>query len=173
MLEKKNERFTEINKKQIAERSEQLEQAGKYRTLLNRGKFARGWQPTWSDTVRTVGSIDFDKVIDTAGKESLTRNALPIESATEVGPARRIERGGNIEADRRQRKLLESFVDTVYGQNQGKRMTLAQVSTLLDRVPGFKAAQILARVNMKSRIASTLRLFPDLFEIQGKYVSLR
>ena len=118
---KKNERFTEINKKQIAERGEQLEQAGKYRTLLNRGKFARGWQPTWSDTVRTVGSVDFDKVIDTAGQESLTIFALPIESATEVGPARRIERGGNAEVDRRQRTLLGPFVDTLYGQNQGKK----------------------------------------------------
>ena len=106
---------------------------------------------------RTAGSIDFDKVINTAGQESLTINALPIESATEVGPSRRIERSGNVEIDRRQRKLLDSFVDTAYGQNQGKRMTLAQISTLLDRVPGFKAAQVLARANMKSRIASTLR----------------
>ena len=45
MLEKKNEEFTEINKKQITERGKKLEEAGKYRTLLNRGNFARGWQP--------------------------------------------------------------------------------------------------------------------------------
>ena len=150
-----------------------MEEAGKYITLLNRGKFARGWQPTWADTVKTIGSVDFDKVIDAAGQESLTRNALPIESATDVGPARRIERGGNAEVDRRQRTLLQSFVDTVHGENEGRRMTLAQISTLLNRIPGFKTAQILARINMKSRISSTLRLFPDLFEIQGNYVAFR
>ena len=87
-----------------------------------------------------------------------------------MGPARRIERGGDAEVDRRQRTLLQSFVDTVHGEHEGRRMTLAQISALLNRVPGFKAAQILARINMKSRIASTLRLFPELFEIQGNYV---
>ena len=89
-----------------------------------------------------------------------------------MGPARRIERGGNAEVDRRQRTLLQSFVDTVHGENEGRRMTLAQISALLDRIPGFKAAQNLARINMKSRISSTLRLFPDLFEIQGNYVQI-
>ena len=68
--------------------------------------------------------------------------------------------------------MLERFVDKVQEENQGRRMTLAQISTLLDRIPGFKAAQILARINMKSRISSTLRLFPDLFEIQGNYVQI-
>ena len=94
MLRKKNERYYEINKKQITERAVKLEAAGKYRTLLNRGKFHRGWQPNWSDKVHTVASTDFDKVKDTAGQDSLTRNALPITSFTEVGPARQIERGG-------------------------------------------------------------------------------
>ena len=37
MLRKKNERYYEINKKQITERAVKLEAAGKYRTLLNRG----------------------------------------------------------------------------------------------------------------------------------------
>ena len=77
-----------------------------------------------------------------------------------------------MEADRRQKRLLQPFVDVVYGGNQGRRITLAQISTLLDGVPGFKAMQILARINMKSRISSTLRLFPRLFEVQGNYVQI-
>ena len=89
-----------------------------------------------------------------------------------MGPARRIERGGNAEVDRRQRTLLQPFIDTMYGENEGRRMTLAQISALLDRIPGFKAAQNLARINMKSRMSSTLRLFPELFEIQGNYVQI-
>ena len=176
MLEKKNANFTEINKKQIADRAEKLEQAGKYRTLLNRGKFHRGWQPNWSETTRTVASIDFNKVKDVVGQESLTRFALPVASATAVGPPRQIEKGGSVETNRRQRNIIEPFVSTFYfgngGQNQGKRITLAQASTMLDKIPGFKASLILARVNMKSRIASALRLFPNLFEIQGNYVQI-
>ena len=42
MLEVKNERSTEIIKKQIAGRAGRLEQAGTYSTFLNSGKFARG-----------------------------------------------------------------------------------------------------------------------------------
>ena len=72
--------------------------------------------------------------------------------------------------------MLQSFVDNLYygngGQHQGNIITLAQASTLVDRMPGFKASLILARINMKSRISSTLRLFPDLFEIQGNYVQI-
>ena len=77
-----------------------------------------------------------------------------------------------MEADRRHRTLLQPFIDTVQGEHEGRRMTLAQISALLDRIPGFKAAQILARINMKSRIASTLRLFLRLFEVQGNYVHI-
>ena len=86
------------------------------------------------------------------------------------------KRREHVEADRRQRTLLQPFVDTFYydggGQNQGKRMTLAQAAGILDRMPGFGAALVLARANMKSRISNTLRLFPDLFEIQGNYVKV-
>ena len=143
---RRNGNCYETNKKQIADRAVKLEEAGKYRTLLNRGKFHRGWQPNWSDQVRTVASTDFDKVRDTVGQVSLTRSDLQIASATEVGPARQIEKGGNVEADRRQRTIIQPFVDTFYygsdGQNQYKRMTLTQISNVLDRFTGFKASLI-------------------------------
>ena len=81
-----------------------------------------------------------------------------------------------MEADRRQHTLLQPFIDTFYynsgGQNQGKRMTLAQAAGILNKMPGFSAMLVLARINMKSRISNTLRLFPDLFEIQGNYVKV-
>ena len=51
-------------------------------------------------------------------------------------------------------------------------MTLAQAAAILNGMPGFDAALLLARINMKSKIASTLRLFPDLFEIQSNYVQV-
>ena len=138
MLRKKNERYYEINKKQITERAVKLEAAGKYITLLNRGKFHCGWQPNWFDKVHTVVSTDSDKVKDIAGQDSLTRNALPIASFTEVEPARQIESVGNVETDRRQRTLLQPFVDIFYYGNQGKRVTLSQASGLLDRIPGLR-----------------------------------
>ena len=79
-----------------------------------------GGSPNLSETIRTVASTDFDKVRDIAGQESLTRYALPIASASEVGPARQIEKGGNVEADRRQRGVLQQFVDTFYYGNDGQ-----------------------------------------------------
>ena len=108
------------------------------------------------------------------GQLSLPRYALPIASASAVGPSRQIEKGWNVEADRMQRGMLQPFVDTFYygngGQHQRKRILLAQASTMLHIIPGFKASFILVRINMKSWFASTLRLFPDLFEIQGNDV---
>ena len=78
--------------------------------------------------------------------------------------------------ERRSRAILKPFADNFYnaddGANQGRRMTLAQAAAVLNRIPGFNAALLLARVNMKSKIASTLRLFPDLFAIDGNYVDV-
>ena len=176
-LKDKNKHFYEINREQIEDRATKLEAAKKYRTLLNLGKLSnRGWQPNWSDKVHNIAWLNFDKVTDTAGQTSLTKQVLPVASFTDVGPARQIEKGGSVEADRRQRTLLQPFIDTFYynsgGQNQGKRMTLAQAAGILDKMPGFSAMLVLARINMKSRISNTLRLFPDLFEIQGNYVKV-
>ena len=81
-----------------------------------------------------------------------------------------------METDKRQRTLLQPFVDSFYygdgGQHPGKRMTLAQASGILDKMPGFNAGLLLAHINMKSRISNTLRLFPELFEIQVNYVQV-
>ena len=49
-------------------------------------------------------------------------------------------------------------------------MTLAQAAGILNTKRGFNAALTLARVNMKSPIANLLRLFPELFEVEGNFV---
>ena len=54
------------------------------------------------------------------------------------------------------------------GENQGKRMTLAQAAGVLNKKRGFNAALVLGRINMKSPIANFLRLFPQLFEVDGE-----
>ena len=74
-------RYLELNNYDIAKRASKLEAAGMYRTLLNRGKFNRGWQPHWLDKLRTEASVDFDQVRDPAGHISLTKQGLPIVSA--------------------------------------------------------------------------------------------
>ena len=146
--------YYDINKRDIAKRATQLEAAGQYRSLLNRGKFNRGWQPNWGDKVHTVASVDFDKVKDPAGQTSLTKQVLPVTSFTEIGPARQIERGGNVEQTARSRTTLQTFADNFFygngGENQGKRMTLAQAAGVLNKMRGFNAALMIGRINMKS-----------------------
>ena len=44
-LQVKNQNYYDINREQIEDRATKLEAAGKYRTLLNRVKFNRVWQP--------------------------------------------------------------------------------------------------------------------------------
>ena len=115
----KNQKYFELDREDIAKRASNLEAAGKYRTLLNKNKFSRGWQPNWSDKLHTVASVDFNKVRDSAGQVSLTKQVLPVASATEVGPARQIERGGSVEMANRSRAALQTFADGFYFGNGG------------------------------------------------------
>ena len=48
---------------------------------------------------------------DPAGQTSLTKQVLPVTSFTEIGPARQIERGGNVEQTARSRTTLQTFAD--------------------------------------------------------------
>ena len=172
-LREKNEGFYELNREHIERRREKLLEAGKYRTLLNRDKFHRGWMPNWSDTVRDVADVVFDTVRDPRGQASLTKQVLPVSASTEVGPATQIERRGNTEVRNRARTLLRRFADGLYFNNHGKRMTLAQAAGYLNEQAGFKGAITLARVNQKSPIGNFLKLFPEYFEIDGNYLKVK
>ena len=103
-----------MDREEIGRRATKLEAAGKYRTLLNRGKFTRGWQPNWPDTLCTIANVDFDKVKDIVGQTSFTKQVLPVSAATEVGPARQIERGGNVETTNRSRTVLQPFANEFF-----------------------------------------------------------
>ena len=120
--------------------------------------------------------MDFDRVKDTADQTSFTKQVLPVSSATEVGPARQIERGGNVDTTNRSRAALQPFADEFFygngGENQGKRMTLAQAADILNKKRSFNAALLLGRINMKSPIGNFLRLFPEKFKIDGNYLEV-
>ena len=109
---------------------------------------------------------------DPAGQTSLTKQVLPVSSNTELGPARQIEQGRNVDQTNRSRTILQTFANDFYygngGENQGKRMTLAQAAGVLNKKRGFNDALVLGRINMKSPIANFLRLFHQLFEVDGE-----
>ena len=111
--------------------------------------------------------MDFNKVRESAGQVSLTKQVLPIASATEVGPARQIERGGSVDMANRSRAALQTFADDFYFGNEGEKMTLAQAAGILNKKRGFNAALLIGRINMKSPIGNFLRLFPDKFKNEG------
>ena len=107
------------------------------------------------------------------GQASLTKQVLPVSTATEVGPATQIERRGNTEVRNRSRTLLRKFADKLYFNNHGVRMTLAQAAGQLNEQAGFKGVLTLARVNQKGPIGNFLRLFPEYFEIDGNYLKVK
>ena len=88
-----------------------------------------------------------------------------------------MKKGGNVDQTNRSRTILQTFANAFYygngGENQGKRMTLAQAAGILNKKRGFNAALVLGRINMKSPIASFLRLFPQLFEVDGNYLQVK
>ena len=172
-LRDKNEGFYEINRKHIKLRGERLENDGNYRTLLNRKTFTRGWQPNWSEEVYEVRDVNFDKVTNTRGKESMTKQTLPIERYTEVGVPRQIEQGGHSELRNRSRTILHPFAVWFRNGREGVTMHLGQAATLLKTQRGFNENITLARVNMKAPIANFFRLFPEWFEVANAEVRVK
>ena len=85
-----NQKFSEHNRKMSERRASKLEEAGGFRAVeTTGGKLTRGFKPRVEATVRQVGTVDGNEVIDESGNQFLTRFVQPVKGATaDTGPVR-------------------------------------------------------------------------------------
>ena len=164
-LRKKNLEFMEHNKTESEDRARALEEAGRFRIMLDTGgRFTRGFKPKWSERIHQLGRIDGAFVYDVEGNLYPTKFTKPVTGNAEELRARRFEQGGSVQTEERKQHLLFDTATQVRKWTGGRTVTLAQVGTFLAR-RNFRTLALEARLGNRTPIANFLRTFPDTFEV--------
>ena len=164
-LRAKNYEFAQHNKEEGAKRAETLQEAGKFRIMLDTGgRFTRGFKPRWSERVYTVGRTDGAFVYDTDGNEYLSKFTQPVAGNVEELQPRRFEQGGSVQTEERKKRLLETTATDVRKWIADRTITLSQLGIYLAR-RNFRTLALEARLGTRTPIANFLRLFPDTFAL--------
>jgi hypothetical protein len=153
----------EENAKSIHIRARKLQEAGAYRTFVQRGFRRRADEAAWSRDVRPVGRIE-GAFVD--GRP--TKEVLPTRGGA-AAPARPAE---NLRA----RELLLSYATRISDvlTDDDDVSTTQKVYAEMVREEGGRA-QLLdvlrrARVSANNPVQSLVRAFPDFFRLEGKRV---
>jgi len=177
-LREKNAAFSAHNQRRAEKRGAQLEGAGKFRVAEEKGTFARGFKPGWSNQVHEVKSVDGAKVTDTKGKEFLTKFTRPVSVAsdyddseskgavTEEDRPAQIEKSGSAQTEAKKRKHLQPWAEAVVKWLDGakdKSMTLQRLGTILNDKPDFRKAALESGISMKTPLVTFLRVYPERF----------
>ena len=172
-LREKNQEFSLLNHYEIEKRAQNVEAKGQFRVAVNRKTFHRGWQPNWSELIHRVREVSGDSVTDESGKTFKTKHVLPIQGSTDA-PVRSIEMGTNLATTKRAKGILEDLKRQVIGRfGYGRETTIARIGTYVNSIPNARIMMKEARINMRTPIATFLRLYPESFVISGQDVSIR
>jgi len=124
--------------------------------------------------VHAVQSVDHAKVTDTAGNEYLTKFTQPISGADDMNQPLEpvnIERGGSKQTESKRRKFLQPWAETAVKYIDGtdtKTMTLQRLGKMFRDQPDFRLACLESGISMTTPLATFLRVFPELFVVDGK-----
>ena len=114
--------------------------------------------------VHRVASIqDGGRVLDTKGESFQTKFTRPLDKDSKtVGDAK-----VQTTRDKHQREMMLPFVTQLF-RNMGPNnsQTVAKAGTCLRGLPNFIAKTREAGLSQKSVVATTLRLFPEFFEVK-------
>ena len=122
------------------------------------GKFTRGFKPRYGE-VRQVKEVQGATVVDTKGKDHLTKFVLPVSDTTNDAGPRRIEQRGSQLTDATRRERLQPYANELISflRRKGAAVTAATASKHLREQPGFTAAM----GNVPS-FSAFIRLFDSL-----------
>ena len=113
-----------------------------------------------------MANVDGAYVTDETGKTTLSKfaQAIPEDSTNDAGPIG-IEAAGSKQTEFKQRSELKHFHDLTVAFLRGKGHEGIYTSILAKylNAAGFQDAARKAGINMKSAIASFLRVYPDSF----------
>jgi len=164
LLKDKNARYSEYNHKRVEKRGQKIEDAGQFRGMEDMGgKFTRGFKPRYGE-VRQVQEVQGATVVDTKGKDHLTKFVLPVSDTTNDAGPRRIEQRGSQLTDATRRERLQPYANELISflRRQGKAVTAATASKHLREQAGFTAAM----GNVPS-FGAFIRLFDSLKLVTG------
>ena len=188
-LRRKNQEFSLLNRQKAERRAAKLETAGQFRAMHSSGNigglFTRNFKPRFEARVRQVvpNKTDITQVTDQEGNIFPTKLVQPVFEATQDSGPVRMEQRGSIQTRTRQAQILQPFADALYktlspssaevvGEDR-RRVTTTQALRLLQSAftpARFATAVAKARLNRASLLKNFLDVFPNMFEVDGKYV---
>ncbi len=164
LLKDKNARYSEYNHRRVEKRGQKIEGAGQFRIMEDMGgKFTRGFKPRFGE-VRQVKEIEGAVVVDTKGKDHLTKFVLPVSDTTNDAGPRRIEQRGSQLTDATRRARLQPYANELVNflRRRGHAVTTATASKHLREQPGFTVA-----MNNVPSFGAFIRLFDSLKMMTG------
>jgi len=154
------------NTKQHADRTAALRAAGAFRVLLPSKTFTRTTTARWSNEVHQVSSFIGIEVVDTKGARFHVRDTQPVKATSKdtKAPADL----GSAAKGEMQRTSLRNFARALNGFLGAEGLTLQGAGTKLRKVPGFTEAMTEAKVTGIGALERFIRLFPDMFVVEGE-----
>lgn len=165
-LEKEAGYDAATNVKQHQDRVAALQAAGAFRVLLPTKTFTRTSTARWSNEVHKVAGFVGPEVIDEKGNRFPVRNTLPVSTASKTAKAS-VDAGGDAKrsaaADR-----MRDFATALNGFLGDNTLTLQGAGTKMRQVPGFNEAMKEAKLTGVGALERFIRLFPDMFVVEGE-----
>ena len=165
-LQKQAGKDAQQNNKQNADRIAALRKAGAFRVLLPSKTFTRTTTARWSNEVHQVASFIGSEVVDEKGGRYPVRNTLPVTAGSKelAAPADL----GTQAKQGQQREHMRRFSVVLNGFLGDEGLTLQGAGTKLRKVPGFSDAMEDAKLTGIGALERFIRLYPELFAIEGE-----
>ena len=154
------------NAETIKKRADGLQKTGAFRVEIPPPKngYRRTTDAKFSGEVHKVASIqDGARVIDTKGESFQTKFTRPVATESKTVEDAKVQ----TTRDNKQQAIMKPFADRLFkdiGPNSSQSVTKAGV--FLRGLPNFIAKTREAGLSQKSGIATTLRLFPEIFTVK-------
>ena len=147
-------------------RTEELRKNGAFRVLLPGKMFSRTTTAKWSNEVHKVKQIIGTEVEDEKGQRFLVRHVLPVPANSKDAKA---AADAGTEAKRWEaRDQLTLFAQALIGMLGSEGLSLQGAGLKLRQVPGFSEAMVEARLPGVGALERFVRLFPDVFAVEGE-----
>ena len=158
-------------------RERKLEENGAYRLQEKPRKFERSFYPRYGDRVHTLATIEDGQAVSTDGERHNPKFTLSVPRGSASVESSPFARGGSAHAQAKKRRLLEPYAKQVARHiGRGNSMQLWRVGEFMKTQEGFDDKAREANLNIKSKIANFLRVFPTLFTVkttaQGGHVAV-
>ena len=154
------------NNKKWKEKSAKLKDEGAFRVPLPRKEFEPIDAPKYEGKVREVGPFKGANIEDTEGNSYPVKTILAVPRGSadvDLGDA-----GPGQGRKAKQREMLQDFATDLKSLIPSTGLTLARVTSMLNAMPGFENTADVYGPARKGRIVNFLKLYPNLFRIEGK-----